>query len=185
MNSGNGIKPSLRTSMSSESCSCRRNVSFPCVFYYLLGLTAAPSPNRRKLKMSQCESQPNISTSPPQLPWHLIPQQAATRLRTTWAKFPIRSDVRGGCLTHEVWSELQPQLLYVVLMCHFTVMTDTSRLLVSATRTSGGKAIIHSIMLLCLIRSLLHVAVFSYSIWTIQRVGEYCSRVITKAHFRG
>lgn len=33
---------------------------------------------------------PNSSSSPPQLPGHLIPKQAAIRLRTKWTKFAIK-----------------------------------------------------------------------------------------------
>ena len=63
MNSGNGIKPSLRRALKVVVV---EEMFLFLVFYYLLGLTAAPSPNR-ELKMSQCESQPNISSSTPQL----------------------------------------------------------------------------------------------------------------------
>lgn len=83
------------------------SVFFPFLMYFSTcwvfghsSLTAAPSPNRRKLKMSYwSESQPNISSSPPQLPEHLIPKQAAIRLGTKWAKFPINSNLRVKLLS--------------------------------------------------------------------------------------
>lgn len=109
----NGLKKKgfLVTYMSSQS-SCSffgsQKTSFCWVFSHS-SLAAAPSQNWRKLKMSYwSESQPNISSSPPQLPKHLIPKQAAIRLTTKWAKFPIKSNrrvlsfcsanvARGGC----------------------------------------------------------------------------------------
>lgn len=40
---------------------------------------------------------PNGSSSPPQLPGHLIPKQAAIRLRTKWTKFAIKLNLLSWC----------------------------------------------------------------------------------------
>lgn len=51
---------------------------------------------------------PNGSSSPPQLPGHLIPKQAAIRLRTKWTKFAIKLNLLSWCSEKSCQIEFLP-----------------------------------------------------------------------------